>query len=224
MVVGDLKTTDGVKSLDAYLADRSYVDGFQPTQADVCVFETLGKPPSADTPHALRWYNHIKSYGADSKKFPGEKKPPAAFAGAVTNGSAPSGDKKDDDDDDVDLFGSDDEEDAEAEKIREERLKAYAEKKAKKPALIAKSSIVLDVKPWDDETDMKEMENKVRSITMDGLVWGASKLVPVGYGINKLQIMCVVEDEKVSVDLLVEEIQNFEDHVQSVDIAAFNKI
>lgn len=48
--------------------------------------------------------------------------------------------------------------------------------------------------------------------------------MPVGYGINKLQIMCVVEDDKVSVDLLVEEIQNFEDFVQSVDIAAFNKI
>ena len=48
--------------------------------------------------------------------------------------------------------------------------------------------------------------------------------MPVGYGINKLQIMCVVEDEKVSVDLLVEEIQKFEDFVQSVDIAAFNKI
>lgn len=59
---------------------------------------------------------------------------------------------------------------------------------------------------------------------MDGLIWGASKLVPVGYGINKLQIMCVVEDAKVSVDLLVETIQEFEDFVQSVDIAAFNKI
>ena len=36
-----------------------------------------------------------------------------------------------DDDDDVDLFGSDDEVDEEAEKLKQERLKAYAEKKAK---------------------------------------------------------------------------------------------
>ena len=35
-------------------------------------------------------------------------------------------------DDDFDLFGSDDEEDAEKKKVVEERLKAYAEKKAKK--------------------------------------------------------------------------------------------
>ena len=52
----------------------------------------------------------------------------------------------------------------------------------------------------------------------------SAKFVPVGYGIRKLQIMCVVEDEKVSVDLLVEKIQDFEEFVQSVDIAAFNKI
>lgn len=71
---------------------------------------------------------------------------------------------------------------------------------------------------------MKEMEKNVRSIEMDGLLWGASKLVPVGYGIHKLQIMCVIEDDKISVDLLQEKIQEFEDFVQSVDIAAFNKI
>ncbi|NXI49752.1 EF1D factor, partial [Chloroceryle aenea] len=129
------------------------------------------------------------------------------------------------DDDDIDLFGSDDEEeDQEAAKVREERLRQYAEKKAKKPGLIAKSSILLDVKPWDDETDMAKMEECVRSIHMDGLVWGASKLVPVGYGIKKLQIQCVVEDEKVGTDILEEEITKFEDYVQSVDIAAFNKI
>lgn len=65
--------------------------------------------------------------------------------------------------------------DAEKERIKAQRVQAYSEKKSKKPALIAKSSIVLDVKPWDDETDMKEMEKAVRAIVMDGLVWGACK-------------------------------------------------
>ena len=51
-----------------------------------------------------------------------------------------------------------------------------------------------------------------------------AKLVPVGYGIKKLQIMCVIEDAKVSVEVLQEKIEEFEDLVQSVDIAAFNKI
>ncbi|XP_017913554.1 PREDICTED: elongation factor 1-delta isoform X1 [Capra hircus] len=131
---------------------------------------------------------------------------------------------EDDEDDDIDLFGSDEEEDKEAARLREERLRQYAEKKAKKPALVAKSSILLDVKPWDDETDMAQLEACVRSVQLDGLVWGSSKLVPVGYGIRKLQIQCVVEDDKVGTDQLEEEITKFEEHVQSVDIAAFNKI
>merc|ERR1712212_420934 len=138
---------------------------------------------------------------------------------------APKVEEKEDDDDDVDLFGSDDEEeDAEAARIREERLKAYAEKKSKKVGPIAKSSILLDVKPWDDETDLKIMEANIRTIEMDGLVWGAAKTVPLAFGINKLTILCTVEDEKVSVDDLIEKIEADEDFVQSVDINAFNKI
>ncbi|XP_008199043.1 elongation factor 1-delta isoform X2 [Tribolium castaneum] len=130
-----------------------------------------------------------------------------------------------DDDDDVDLFGSESEEENEAAaKLREERLAAYNAKKSKKPALIAKSNVILDVKPWDDETDMKELENQVRKISSDGLLWGAAKLVPLAYGIHKLQISCVVEDEKISIDWLQDEITAIEDYVQSVDIAAFNKI
>lgn len=133
--------------------------------------------------------------------------------------------KVDDDDDGVDLFASDSEgEDDAAAELREKRLAEYAAKKSKKPALIAKSNIILDVKPWDDETDMKQMETEVRKIVTDGLLWGAAKLVPLAFGIHKLQISCVVEDDKVSIDWLTEEIEKNEDFVQSVDIAAFNKI
>jgi len=129
------------------------------------------------------------------------------------------------DEDDVDLFGSEDEEESEEKaRITAERLKAYAEKKSKKPALIAKTSVLLDVKPWDDETDMDAMLKACKTIEMDGLLWGASKLVPIGYGIKKLQLMCVVEDAKVSIEELQEKMEEFEDFIQSVDVAAMNKI
>nr|XP_030122688.3 elongation factor 1-delta isoform X1 [Taeniopygia guttata] len=173
----------------------------------------LEKSSTSHQPSSVPPTQKVEPFSVPSKKveLPAKKSEPAAA--------------EEDEDDDIDLFGSDDEEeDQEAAKVREERLRQYAEKKAKKPGLIAKSSILLDVKPWDDETDMAKMEECVRSIHMDGLVWGASKLVPVGYGIKKLQIQCVVEDEKVGTDILEEEITKFEDYVQSVDIAAFNKI
>ena len=42
----------------------------------------------------------------------------------------------------------------------------------------------------------------------------AAKHVPVAYGIKKLQISCVVEDDKIGTDFLEESITAFEDHVR----------
>ena len=84
--------------------------------------------------------------------------------------------------------------------------------------------IVLDVKPWDDETDMELLKKNVLAIKMEGLVWGTNKLVPVGYGIKKLAVTAVVVDDLVGVDDLIDLITADEDHVQSVDIASFNKL
>merc|ERR1711953_830408 len=204
---GDLKSAAGVKALDEFLAEHSYIEGFVPSQADTAVFKALSGTPKSDTAHALRWYNHIKSFAAGMDQFAKASKDASAY---VSGGDAAAS-KDDDDDDDVDLFGSDEESDDE-------------EKKRKKPKVIAKTSVLFDVKPWDDETDMDAMLKECKSIEMEGLVWGASKLVPVGYGINKLQVMCVVEDEKVSIDELSEKMCDFEDYVQSVDIAAMSKI
>lgn len=67
---------------------------------------------------------------------------------------------------------------------------------------------------------MKALEASVRGIEKDGLVWGASKLVPVGYGVKKLEISLVVEDEKISLQDLEDEIAGFEDYVQSTDIVS----
>ncbi|XP_064167687.1 elongation factor 1-beta isoform X1 [Anguilla rostrata] len=223
MGFGDLKTPSGLKVLNDFLADKSYIEGYVPSQADIAVFDALSGAPSADLCHALRWYNHIKSYQKEKSSLPGVKKALVQYGPAGVEDATES--KDDDDDDDIDLFGSDDEEEsAEAKRLKDERLAAYNEKKSKKPALIAKSSILLDVKPWDDETDMAKLEECVRSVHMDGLLWGSSKLVPVGYGIKKLQIQCVVEDDKVGTDQLEEQITAFDDYVQSMDVAAFNKI
>ena len=68
------------------------------------------------------------------------------------------------------------------------------------------------------------MAANVKAIEMDGLVWGASQFVAVGFGIKKLQINLVVEDEKVSLDDLQAQIEGDEDHVQSTDIVAMQKL
>ncbi|KAF8209177.1 hypothetical protein K438DRAFT_1904235 [Mycena galopus ATCC 62051] len=147
------------------------------------------------------WYTHIKSTAGEA--FLGASDAPGAAAG--------------DDDDEVDLCGSDEENDTEAECIKAERVAEYSKKKAGKPKPVAKSVVTLDVKPWDDEADMEALEKYIRSIEQDGLLWGQSKLVAIGYGIKKLQINLVVEDQKISTAELEERIAEFEDYVQSTE-------
>merc|ERR1712029_1309431 len=217
-------TMVAIDALNAFVADKSYVNGYTPSQADVTVFEA----PSAQYPHAARWYKHIASYESEFSSLSGDNSKSADDlipAVALTSKAAPAA-AAEEEDDDIDLFGSDDEEvDAEAERVKQERLAAYAAKKATKPKTIAKSVVTLDVKPWDDETDMKALEAGVREIEQDGLVWGLSKLVPVGYGVSKLQITVVIEDEKVSLDDLQDKIAtDLEEFVQSSDIQAMQKL
>ncbi|KAH7927558.1 hypothetical protein BV22DRAFT_1084755 [Leucogyrophana mollusca] len=205
-------------ALEQHLVTRSYVEGYTPSQADVHVYKLITAPDAAH-PHTARWYSHIKSYTAEFDSLPG-----SSTAGQAFVGSAPAAATAEEDEDEVDLFGDDDEDDAEAERIKAERVAAYNAKKANKPKTIAKSVVTLEVKPWDDETDMKALEDSVRSVEMEGLVWGASKLVAIGFGIKKLQITLVVEDELVSLDELQEKLSEFEDYIQSTDIAAMQKL
>ncbi|CAK5271089.1 unnamed protein product [Mycena citricolor] len=211
-------------ALEAHLATRSYIEGYTPSQADVVVFKAIAAAPRAETnPHVARWYTHIQSYAAEHASLPGSSTAGESFLGESAPAAAAAAPAAGGDDDEIDLFGSDDEDDAEAERIKAERVAAYNEKKANKPKPVAKSVVTLEVKPWDDETDMVALEAAVRSIEKDGLVWGSSKLVPIGYGIRKLQVTLVVEDEKISLDELQEQIAEFEDYVQSTDVAAMQR-
>jgi elongation factor 1-beta len=213
MSFGDVGTAAGLEKFNKFLLDNAYVAGWVASQQDVSIFKSIKSSPDAKYGNVLRWWKNISSY---SSEF-----------GSLGQGSASA--PAEEDDDDVDLFGSDDEEeDEEAERIKNERIAAYNARKSakeeKKGKLVAKSNIILDIKPWDDETPLAKLEESVRSVTMEGLLWGTSKFVAVGYGIKKLQITCVVEDDKVGTDDLEDRITAFEDFVQSMDVVAFNKI
>ncbi|ESR41260.1 hypothetical protein CICLE_v10027451mg, partial [Citrus x clementina] len=224
----DLNSDIGLKKLDDCLLTRSYITGYQASKDDITVYAALSKPPSSEYVNVSRWYNHIDAL----LRISGVS---AEGSGVIVEGSAPIAtlpvdDKKassaaaaaDDDNDDVDLFGEETEEDKKAAEERSAAIKASAKRKES-----GKSSVLLDIKPWNDETDMQKLEEAVRSIKMEGLHWGASKLVPVGYGIKKLQIMLTIVDDLVSVDNLIEEhlmAEPINEYVQSCDIVAFNKI
>ncbi|KAM1363767.1 hypothetical protein ACFX13_029296 [Malus domestica] len=240
----DVNAASGLKKLDDYLLARSYITGYQASKDDITVYAALSKAPSSEFVNVSRWYNHIAALlrisgvtgegcGVTiegSAPVTGEAiaTPPVAdtkasiFLPYLPSAYLDASAAQDDDDDDVDLFGEETEEEKKAAEERAASIKASTKKKES-----GKSSVLLDVKPWDDETDMKKLEEAVRSVHLEGLHWGASKLVAVGYGIKKLQIMMTIVDDLVSVDTLIEEhltVEPINEYVQSCDIVAFNKI
>merc|ERR1712149_101916 len=125
--------------------------GFTATQDDVSRFLQIKLVPAA-LKNLQRWWKHISSFEGDFDSLPGVKGAPPK----VEQASAPVAAEEEEDDDDVDLFGDDDEDDDEAEKIKAARVAEYNAKKAakeeKKGKVVAKSNVILDIKPWDDET------------------------------------------------------------------------
>ncbi|XP_047159164.1 elongation factor 1-delta-like [Vigna umbellata] len=171
----DLSSTSGLKKLDEYLLSRSYITGYQASKDDLTVYAALPTAPSAEYVNVSRWYKHIDALlriSGVSGEGSGVTVEGTLVAEPVA--TPPTADTKaaaaedDDDDDDVDLFGEETEEEKKAAEERAAAVKASGKKKES-----GKSSVLLDVKPWDDETDMKKLEEAVRSVSMEGLLWGA---------------------------------------------------
>uniref|UniRef100_A0A803MP78 Translation elongation factor EF1B beta/delta subunit guanine nucleotide exchange domain-containing protein n=1 Tax=Chenopodium quinoa TaxID=63459 RepID=A0A803MP78_CHEQI len=206
----DLSSDAGLKKLDEYLLSRSYITGYQASKDDLTVYSAVPKKSLDSYVNVSRWYKHIDALLRISG-VSGEG------SGVTVEGNAPASD--------VATPPAADTKTEEEKAAAEER--AAAAKKSAKKKESGKSSVLLDVKPWDDETDMVKLEEAVRSVHQEGLLWGASKLVPVGYGIKKMTIMMTIVDDLVSVDDLIEDhltAEPINEYVQSCDIVAFNKI
>ena len=128
-------------------------------------------------------------------------------------------DSADDDDDDED----DDAAEAMQEKLRAEAEKKKKEKEANKK--VEKSLLVIHIKPFDEETDLKALFEKIRATEVKGCKWGETcNIKPLAFGINFLEISCVIEDDVCSEDDVIDAIMQFEDEVQSTETVSFNKI
>jgi elongation factor 1-beta len=150
---------------------------YNASQADVTIYKAVKDAPDANKyPYAARWYKNIHSQHANFETLPGDKSTDISKYGPETVAAA-------EEEDDVDLFGSDDEDDdAEKAALTAKRLEEYKAKKANKPKtskivlvsywcvrwliffLVAKSVVTMDVKPWDDETNLDEMLALVKGI------------------------------------------------------------
>lgn len=204
---------------------------FTPSATDAALFDALKTAPdAAKFPNVARFYKHIAAI-------------PAAQRAALPKGAAaaPAGKAaaaKDEDDDAEDLFG-DDADAAEAASKKSAAAPAAAPKaEAKKPKEkpIARSICVYEVKPMTASTDPKAMEAALRTIVIDGLKWSETfEVIEIGFGVKKLRVQMVIEDEKIDLTDLEERMTSFkgteideetgevEDLIQSIDQLSMNK-
>lgn len=64
----DFSCEKSLKDFDTFIASRSYIVGFSPSQSDVTVFTGLGRQPDASKfSNAARYYRHIASFSDDAR-------------------------------------------------------------------------------------------------------------------------------------------------------------
>lgn len=216
---------------EAKLKDHLFLNGNLPGKIDAEILEACQKdkfvPCQCKYPNFWAWYSLVVLYEqsiVDSWKKVEEKKPEEKKGGKKQEKKKEKKEEKTEDDD-FDPFAEETEEDkANLEKMKEKNKDD--KKKKKKKEEIAKSLILLEIKGFESDQDLDALAKKViNEVKRDGLVWKTEyKLQEVAFGIKKILIGVVVEDEKVSIDDVVDEITGWEDEVQSVEIVAFNKL
>lgn len=209
-------------TLEATLKNQQWVGGQSPSAADKDAFEALSKAGniSAEThPNVFAWFTLVSKFSDASKNTWAAAAAGGAAKGGKGKGGKKDAPKKEEKDDMDDLFGSDDDDGAAA-KAAAAAAKAKAQGAKKKKVVIAMSIVFLEVKPLDDTIDLDALAPRIyKEITPEGLFWKTEfKKVPVAFGIFKLIVAFSCEDEKISVDDIVELIEGMEDAVQSCDI------
>ena len=230
--------------LEKSLANSLFIRGAQPTQEDATNFakfvEAKCVPDQDKYPSVWAWYSLmvlfedevIKSWKPAEKpqeKKGGKGKDQGKKGKKEKEGKKDEGKKdgenKDEgkkEEDDLDLFGEENEDDK---KLKEQMKQKNKEKKKDKKKPVDKSHVILEIKGWEERQDLEALAKKIIStIQKDGLQWNTGyKLEEVAFGIKKLVIAFLAEDDKCSVQEVQDILESWEDEIQSVEVVSFNK-
>ncbi|PHT52689.1 Elongation factor 1-beta 1 [Capsicum baccatum] len=159
----NLHTEFGLKFVNDHLSGKTYISGDQLTKDDIKVYGEILKQPSSDSyPNASKWYQVVFAKLASS--FPGKAVGVRFGSQTAPTIAEPAQKTAKPSDDDIDLF---------REKTKDEKMAAEAREAVKvstKKKVSEKSPVLMDFKTWDDKTNMKKLEDVVRSIEVEGLL------------------------------------------------------
>jgi elongation factor 1-beta len=221
-----IKTTEGVSAVEKFLETNSYLSGGNtPGVQDKNLLDEIEAEkftPCFNNANLFGWWWTLAPFQAPARALWGAdpKAEHAKKSEKTEKVEAPA--KKEEELDD--LFGDDDPEAEAKAKEQAAKRKEEAEKKKKvKAPVINKSEVVFDVKGYETTDDFDGWAKRILAIQKEGLVWKDSyKIVPVGFGMNKLEMGMIIVDDLISTDDLFEDIGSWEG-IQSVDVVKFSK-
>lgn len=185
-----------------------------PSEVHITITSEL--PEKATNPNIHYWYLFMATFSPSAIQAWAEQN-----KGKKEKGGKKKEEKKEEkEEDEFDPFADDDAPKEKAKPVEKPKPKAA------KPKPVAKSIVVFDVKIYDQEvTNLDDLAKKILALEINGLVWNNSpKKLDVAFGIQKLQMGCVIEDDKVLTDDIFDQILAWEDDVQSVDMVSMQKL
>ena len=160
---------------------------------DACNFFKSNLPTALTHPNTFNWY---------------------AMASKFTDGKMKEWKEEKEEEEDLGLFDDDDDDEEASFDALCKAKQAAIDKANAKEKPIAKSIILWEVKPSDSETDLEVLAKRIKEISIEGLDWKLEhKTEPVAFGVFKLIVGAVVQDEKVSTDDIADLIEAMDDMV-----------
>ncbi|GAW80196.1 elongation factor 1B [Plasmodium gonderi] len=208
----NVKSEGDYGKLNTFFSEHSYYQNHMLSAMDLKIYNQIKCVINQDTyPHLYRWYKHISSlpsYVIDQFKDPSEK---GKKSQQGNNASEKKTSQDDDVDNDIDLFGDSNNNDdknilLDKKKQKEEELKKKKQKEKEKN----RSILIIEIKPKSIDTDIAKIPKLVKQKIVDeNIKWGEEvKKLPVAFGLYKLQMSCIIYDDFVNTNELIEKIEN----------------
>ncbi len=196
-------TPEKLEEINSSLNDKLFINGDQPSSEDAEIFEKIRHNFRLDKglyPNIFAWLQFMTLF--ENKVIESWK---------------------------INKKGKNNEEENEEDEFNLLLNKIYEEKQKKSKNKnneneIHYSFVLLEIKVWDSEQDLDALAKKIQNIEKEGLVWKKEyKLKEIIFGIQKILMGLIVNDDIISIDEIIDEIQSWEDEVQSIEMA-FNKL
>ncbi len=214
--------------IDNFLNNNAYLSGKSlPGTDDARVLGLLEEAPDRTKyPNLFSWWWNLSPFQEPARALWGESAKGKKKEKKVEKKVEKKEEKKVEEDESDDLFGSDDEDDEEAiMALKEKKMKAEMKNMTKEEK--QRSRVTFEVKGFEVGQDFEGLSKRIKKdIQPDGLIWEIPiKVLPLAFGMMKLQMSCKILNSKINTDNVWEMMQEkYPEEIQSIDVTDFQKV